>query len=51
MTTKLDNSHTHRELTEFIDQIKKNKEIIDGLKINQSTKLMDLTDRFRTSLD
>ena len=46
-----DNSHTHRELTEFIDQIKKNKEIIDGLKINQSTKLIDLTDRFRTSLD
>jgi NTE family protein len=25
------NSNTHRELTEFIDQIKKNKEIIDGL--------------------
>ena len=45
------NSHTHRELTEFIDQIKTNKEIIDGLKTNQSTKLMDLTDRFRTSLD
>lgn len=45
------NSHIHRELTKFIGQIKKNKEIIDGLKTNQSTKLMDLTDRFRTSLD
>jgi NTE family protein len=45
------NSHTHRKLTEFINQIKKNKEIIDGLKTNQSTKLVDLTDRFRTSLD
>ena len=45
------NSHIHRELTKFIGQIKKNKEIIDGLKKNQSTKLMDLTDRFRTSLD
>jgi hypothetical protein len=45
------NSHTHRKLTEFINQIKKNKEIIDGLKTNQSTKLLDLTDRFRTSLD
>jgi len=44
-------SHTHRKLTEFINQIKKNKKIIDGLKINQSTKLVDLTDRFRTSLD
>lgn len=45
------NSHTRRELTKFIYQIKKNKKIIDGLKKNQSTKLMDLTDRFRTSLD
>jgi ribosome recycling factor len=45
------NSHTRRELTKFIKQIKKNKEIIDGLKTNQSTKLIDLTDRFRTSLD
>jgi hypothetical protein len=45
------NSHIHRELTKFIGQIKKNKEIIDGLKTNQSTKLMDLTDRFRASLD
>jgi NTE family protein len=45
------NSHIHRELTKFIGQIKKNKEIIDGLKTNQSTKLMDLTDRFRTILD
>ena len=45
------NSHIHRELTKFIGQIKKNKEIIDGLKTNQSTKLMDLTDKFRTSLD
>jgi NTE family protein len=48
---KANNSHTQRELTEFIDQIKKNKEIIDGLKPNQSTKLIDLTDRLRTSLD
>jgi NTE family protein len=48
---KANNSHTRRELTKFIYQIKKNKEIIDGLKKNQSTKLMDLTDRFRTSLD
>jgi NTE family protein len=47
---KANKSRTHRELTKFIDQIKKNKEIIDGLKINQSTKLIDLTDRFRTSL-
>lgn len=45
------NSHTRRELTKFIYQIKKNKKIIDGLKKNQSTKLMELTDRFRTSLD
>ena len=45
------NSHTRRELTKFINQIKKNKEIIDGLKTNQSTKLMDLTDRFKSSLD
>jgi NTE family protein len=45
------NSHTRRELTKFIYQIKKNKEIIDRLKKNQSTKLLDLTDRFRTSLD
>jgi len=45
------NSHTRRELTKFIKQIKKNKEIIDGLKTNQSTKLLDLTDRFRLSLD
>jgi predicted acylesterase/phospholipase RssA len=45
------NSHIHRELTKFIGQIKKNKEIIDGLKTNQSTKLMDLIDRCRTSLD
>ena len=45
------NSHILRELTKFIGQIKKNKEIIDVLKTNQSTKLMDLTDRFRTSLD
>jgi hypothetical protein len=45
------NSHTHRKLTEFINQIEKNKEIIDSLKTNQSTKLVDLTDRFRTSLD
>ena len=45
------NSHTHRKLTEFINQIKKNKKFIDGLKSNQSTKLVDLTDRFRTSLD
>jgi predicted acylesterase/phospholipase RssA len=45
------NSHLHRGLTKFIGQIKKNKEIIDGLKKNQSTKLIDLTDRFRTSLD
>ena len=41
-TTKPNNSHTHRKLTEFINQIKKNKEIIDGLKTNQSTKLLDL---------
>jgi NTE family protein len=47
---KANKSRTHRELTKFIDQIKKNEEIIDGLKTNQSTKLMDLTDRFRTSL-
>jgi predicted oxidoreductase len=47
---KASKSSTHRELTKFIDQIKK-KEIIDGLKTNQSTKLIDLTDRFRTSLD
>jgi hypothetical protein len=46
---KANRSRTHRELTKFIDQIKK-KEIIDGLKTNQSTKLIDLTDRFRTSL-
>jgi NTE family protein len=45
------NSHTRRELTKFIYQIKKNKEIIDRLKKNQSTKLVDLTDRIRTSLD
>ena len=51
MTTKLNNSYTRRELTKFIKQIKKNKEIIDGLKTNQSTKLIDLTDRFRTRLD
>ena len=48
---KANKSRTHRDLTKFIDQIKKNEEIIDGLKINQSTKLIDLTDRFRTSLD
>ena len=48
---KANKSRTHRELTKFIDQIKKKEEIIDGLKTNQSTKLIDLTDRFRTSLD
>jgi NTE family protein len=48
---KANKSRTHRELTKFIDQIKKNEEIINGLKTNQSTKLIDLTDRFRTSLD
>jgi NTE family protein len=48
---KANKSRTHRELTNFIDQIKKNEEIINGLKTNQSTKLIDLTDRFRTSLD
>ena len=48
---KANNSHTYRELSKFINQIRRNKEIIDGLKTSQSTKLMDLTDRFRTSLD
>jgi hypothetical protein len=41
---KANKSGTHRELTRFIDHI-------NGLKTNQSTRLMDLTDRFRTSLD
>jgi NTE family protein len=48
---KAKNSHTYRELTKFINLVKKNKEFIDGLKANQCTKLMDLTDRFRTSLE
>ena len=49
-TTKLIILIRTMNLTEFIDQIKTNKEIIDGLKTNQSTRLMDLTDRFRTKL-
>jgi NTE family protein len=47
---KNDKYNMYRELTKFINQVKKNREIIDGLKTNQSAKLIELTNRFRTSL-
>lgn len=48
---KSNKSHIHHKLTKFIQQIKKNKKIIDSLKIDQTTKLMDLAERFRSYLD
>ena len=48
---KSNKSHIHHKLTKFIQQIKKNKKIIDCLKIDQTTKLMDLAERFRSYLD
>jgi NTE family protein len=44
-------SHIHRELIKFIQQIKKNKKIINNLKIDQSTKLIDFVERFKSYLD
>ena len=45
------NSHTYRKLTEFIEAVKKNKELIDKSKTHQSVRLIDLAERFQASLD
>lgn len=45
------NSQTYRMLTEFIDIIKKNKNIINKLNPNQTDKLVEMADRLRDGLE
>jgi hypothetical protein len=44
------NSHTYRKLTEFIEAVKRNKEVIDKSKTHQSVRLIDLAERYQASL-